>query len=245
MNQLLLKNVCKRYPNQPNYALDHINLTVRKGEFVAVMGRSGSGKTTLLNVTSIIDKIDSGSIYCADKEISAFSDNEATSFRKNDIGFVFQDYMLLDSLTIRENISVALSLKNVDSSKNNDLINNYAKRFNLYEQLEKYPYQLSGGQRQRVSIIRAIIKEPEIIFADEPTGALDLKSSEETMMILSEINKTEKVTILMVTHDVLSASYADRVVLLKDGKLHLEIDKEDCGETFYDVISQALSDRGE
>ncbi|HER3762840.1 TPA: ABC transporter ATP-binding protein, partial [Streptococcus pyogenes] len=177
--------------------------------------------------------------------ISAFSDNEATSFRKNDIGFVFQDYMLLDSLTIRENISVALSLKNVDSSKINDLINNYAKRFNLYEQLEKYPYQLSGGQRQRVSIIRAIIKEPEIIFADEPTGALDLKSSEETMMILSEINKTEKVTILMVTHDVLSASYADRVVLLKDGKLHLEIDKEDCGETFYDVISQALSDRGE
>ncbi|HHJ7245666.1 TPA: ATP-binding cassette domain-containing protein, partial [Streptococcus pyogenes] len=145
----------------------------------------------------------------------------------------------------RENISVALSLKNVDSSKINDLINNYAKRFNLYEQLEKYPYQLSGGQRQRVSIIRAIIKEPEIIFADEPTGALDLKSSEGTMRILSEINKTEKVTILMVTHDVLSASYADRVVLLKDGKLHMEIDKEDCGETFYDVISQALSDRGE
>ncbi|HEQ4409313.1 TPA: ABC transporter ATP-binding protein [Streptococcus pyogenes] len=245
MNQLLLKNVYKRYPNQPNYALDHINLTVRKGEFVAVMGRSGSGKTTLLNVTSIIDKIDSGSIYCADKEISAFSDNEATSFRKNDIGFVFQDYMLLDSLTIRENISVALSLKNVDSSKIDDLINNYAKRFNLYEQLKKYPYQLSGGQRQRVSIIRAIIKEPEIIFADEPTGALDLKSSEGTMRILSEINKTEKVTILMVTHDVLSASYADRVVLLKDGKLHMEIDKEDCGETFYDVISQALSDRGE
>ena len=245
MNQLILKDVCKKYPNQPNEALDHINLTVGKGEFVAVMGRSGSGKTTLLNVTSIIDKIDSGSIYCADREISAFSDNEATNFRKNDIGFVFQDYMLLDSLTIRENISVALSLKNVDSSKIDDLINSYAKRFNLYEQLKKYPYQLSGGQRQRVSIIRAIIKEPEIIFADEPTGALDLKSSEGTMRILSEINKTEKVTILMVTHDVLSASYADRVVLLKDGKLHMEIDKEDCGESFYDVITQALSDRGE
>ena len=245
MNQLILKDVRKKYPNQPNYALDHINLTVGKGEFVAVMGRSGSGKTTLLNVTSIIDKIDSGSIYCADREISAFSDNEATNFRKNDIGFVFQDYMLLDSLTIRENISVALSLKNVDSSKIDDLINSYAKRFNLYEQLKKYPYQLSGGQRQRVSIIRAIIKEPEIIFADEPTGALDLKSSEGTMRILSEINKTEKVTILMVTHDVLSASYADRVVLLKDGKLHMEIDKEDCGESFYDVITQALSDRGE
>ena len=153
--------------------------------------------------------------------------------------------MLLDSLTIRENISVALSLKNVDSSKIDDLINSYAKRFNLHEQLKKYPYQLSGGQRQRASIIRAIIKDPEIIFADEPTGALDLKSSEETMMILSEINKTEKVTILMVTHDVLSASYADRVILLKDGKHHMEIDKKDCGESFYDVISQALSDRGE
>ena len=178
-------------------------------------------------------------------ESNTFSDKEATNFRKNDIGFVFQDYMLLDSLTIRENISVALSLKNVDSSKIDDLINSYAKRFNLYEQLKKYPYQLSGGQRQRVSIIRAIIKDPEIIFTDEPTGALDLKSSEETMMILSEINKTEKVTILMVTHDVLSASYADRVILLKDGKLHMEIDKKDCGESFYDVISQALSDRGE
>lgn len=126
----------QKYPNQLNYALDHINLIVEKGEFVAVMGRSGSGKTTLLNVTSIIDKIDSGNIYCADKEISTFSDKEATNFRKNDIGFVFQDYMLLDSLTIRENISVALSLKNVDSSKIDDLINSYAKRFNLYEQLK-------------------------------------------------------------------------------------------------------------
>ena len=166
MKQLVLKDVCKKYPNQLNYALDHINLIVEKGEFVAVMGRSGSGKTTLLNVTSIIDKIDSGNIYCADKEISTFADKEGTNFRKNDIGVVFQDYMLLDSLTIRENISVALSLKNVDSSKIDDLINSYAKRFNLHEQLKKYPYQLSGGQRQRASIIRAIIKDPEIIFDD-------------------------------------------------------------------------------
>ena len=164
MKQLVLKDVCKKYSNQLNYALDHINLIVEKGEFVAVMGRSGSGKTTLLNVTSIIDKIDSGNIYCADKEISTFSDKEATNFRKNDIGFVFQDYMLLDSLTIRENISVALSLKNVDSSKIDDLINSYAKRFNLHEQLKKYPYQLSGGQRQRASIIRAIIKRPRNYF---------------------------------------------------------------------------------
>ena len=150
MKQLVLKDVCKKYPNQLNYALDHINLIVEKGEFVAVMGRSGSGKTTLLNVTSIIDKIDSGNIYCADKEISTFSDKEATNFRKNDIGFVFQDYMLLDSLTIRENISVALSLKNIDSSKIDDLINSYAKRFNLYEQLKKYPYQLEVKDRGSV-----------------------------------------------------------------------------------------------
>ena len=218
MKQLVLKDVCKKYPNQLNYALDHINLIVEKGEFVAVMGRSGSGKTTLLNVTSIIDKIDSGNIYCADKEISTFSDKEATNFRKNDIGFVFQDYMLLDSLTIRENISVALSLKNVDSSKIDDLINSYAKRFNLYEQLKKYPYQLSGGQRQRVSIIRAIIKDPEIIFADEPTGALDSKSGAQVMELFQKLND-EGVTVLMITHDPDIAAHAKRVVMIRDGEL--------------------------
>ena len=220
MKQLVLKDVCKKYPNQLNYALDHINLIVEKGEFVAVMGRSGSGKTTLLNVTSIIDKIDSGNIYCADKEISTFSDKEATNFRKNDIGFVFQDYMLLDSLTIRENISVALSLKNVDSSKIDDLINSYAKRFNLYEQLKKYPYQLSGGQRQRVSIIRAIIKDPEIIFADEPTGALDSKTSASIMDILYRLNREDGVTIVMVTHDPTLTKYCSRVIHVIDGVIH-------------------------
>ena len=220
----------------------NVKISFKSGSFISLSGESGSGKTTILRCLAGLEKAD-GFIH-VDNEI--WQDEKIfLSPQKRRIGFVFQDYMLLDSLTIRENISVALSLKNVDSSKIDDLINSYAKRFNLHEQLKKYPYQLSGGQRQRASIIRAIIKDPEIIFADEPTGALDLKSSEETMMILSEINKTEKVTILMVTHDVLSASYADRVILLKDGKLHMEIDKKDCGESFYDVISQALSDRGE
>ncbi|AQP41721.1 ABC transporter ATP-binding protein [Streptococcus gallolyticus] len=245
MVQLELKNVCKKYSGQSHYALDHINLVVEKGDFVAIMGRSGSGKTTFLNVSSTIDSIDSGDIFCGDKNIGQLSDKEATEFRKNNVGFVFQDYMLLDSLTIRENIAIALSLQNVDKSKIDDKINDYASELNLYEQLEKYPYQLSGGQKQRASIIRAIIKNPEIVFADEPTGALDLKSSEDTMKLLSKINRMFNVTILMVTHDILSASYANRVVVLKDGQFDKEILKSGCGSTYRDTISQALSKVGE
>ncbi|MCY7202696.1 ABC transporter ATP-binding protein [Streptococcus gallolyticus subsp. gallolyticus] len=245
MVQLELKNVCKKYSGQSHYALDHINLVVEKGDFVAIMGRSGSGKTTFLNVSSTIDSIDSGDIFCGDKNIGQLSDKEATEFRKNNVGFVFQDYMLLDSLTIRENIAIALSLQNVDKSKIDDKINDYASELNLYEQLEKYPYQLSGGQKQRASIIRAIIKNPEIVFADEPTGALDLKSSEDTMKLLSKINRMFNVTILMVTHDILSASYANRIVVLKDGQFDKEILKSGCGSTYRDTISQALSKVGE
>lgn len=245
MAQLELKNVCKKYSGQSHYALDHINLVVEKGDFVAIMGRSGSGKTTFLNAASTIDTIDSGDIFCGDKNIGQLSDKEATEFRKNNVGFVFQDYMLLDSLTIRENIAIALSLQNVDKSQIDGKINDYASELNLYDQLEKYPYQLSGGQKQRASIIRAIIKNPEIVFADEPTGALDLKSSEDTMELLSKINRMFRVTILMVTHDVLSASYANRVVVLKDGQFDKEILKSDCGSAYHDTISQALSKVGE
>lgn len=245
MVQLELKNVCKKYTGQSRYALDHINLAVEKGDFVAIMGRSGSGKTTFLNAASTIDSIDSGDIFCGGKNISHLNDNEATEFRKNNVGFVFQDYMLLDSLTIRENIAVALSLQNVDRAKIDSRIDDYAMELNLYYQLEKYPYQLSGGQKQRASIIRAVIKNPDIVFADEPTGALDLKSSEDTMKLLSKINRVFNVTILMVTHDVLSASYANRVVVLKDGQFDKEIIKSECGSSYHDEISQALSKVGE
>lgn len=208
------------------------------------MGRSGSGKTTLLNSVSTIDKINKGTILCGDVDISKLTDKEASEFRKNEIGFVFQDYMLLDSLTIRENIAVALSLKKVNKKEIDKRIDTYAEMLGIYDQLDKYPYQLSGGQKQRASIIRAIIKKPLILFADEPTGALDLKSSKDIMKIFEKINKELNVTIVMVTHDAISSSYSDRVVLLKDGKIEKEIYRENNG-IFYEDITNSLSKLGE
>lgn len=244
MNKLELKKVYKKYNGQEKYVLDDISLNVKDGEFVSIMGRSGSGKTTLLNSVSTIDKINKGTILCGDVDISKLTDKEASEFRKNEIGFVFQDYMLLDSLTIRENIAVALSLKKVNKKEIDKRIDTYAEIFGIYDQLDKYPYQLSGGQKQRTSIIRAIIKKPLILFADEPTGALDLKSSKDIMKIFEKINKELNVTIVMVTHDAISSSYSDRVVLLKDGKIEKEIYRENNG-IFYEDITNSLSKLGE
>lgn len=244
MNKLELKKVYKKYNDQEKYVLDDISLNVKDGEFVSIMGRSGSGKTTLLNSVSTIDKINKGTILCGDVDISKLTDKEASEFRKNEIGFVFQDYMLLDSLTIRENIAVALSLKKVNKKEIDKRIDTYAEMLGIYDQLDKYPYQLSGGQKQRASIIRAIIKKPLILFADEPTGALDLKSSKDIMKIFEKINKELNVTIVMVTHDAISSSYSDRVVLLKDGKIEKEIYRENNG-IFYEDITNSLSKLGE
>ncbi|MEK8193784.1 ABC transporter ATP-binding protein [Clostridioides difficile] len=244
MNKLELKNVYKKYNGQQKYVLEDIELNVKDGEFVAIMGRSGSGKTTLLNSVSTIDKINEGTILCGDIDITKLTDGQTSEFRKNEIGFVFQDYMLLDSLTVRENIAVALSLKNVRKKEIDSIIDKYAKQLGIYEQLSKYPYQLSGGQKQRVSIIRAIIKKPLILFADEPTGALDLQSSKDIMEVFRKINKELNVTILMVTHDAVSSSYSDRVILLKDGKIEKEIYKQD-NDLFYEEITHSLSKLGE
>lgn len=244
MNKLELKKVYKKYNGQEKYVLDDISLNVKDGEFVSIMGRSGSGKTTLLNSVSTIDKINKGTILCGDVDISKLTDKEASEFRKNEIGFVFQDYMLLDSLTIRENIAVALSLKKVNKKEIDKRIDTYAEMLGIYDQLDKYTYQLSGGQKQRASIIRAIIKKPLILFADEPTGALDLKSSKDIMKIFEKINKELNVTIVMVTHDAISSSYSDRVVLLKDGKIEKEIYRENNG-IFYEDITNSLSKLGE
>ena len=244
MNKLELKNVYKKYNGQQKYVLEDIELNVKDGEFVAIMGRSGSGKTTLLNSVSTIDKINEGTILCGDIDITKLTDGQTSEFRKNEIGFVFQDYMLLDSLTVRENIAVALSLKNVRKKEIDSIIDKYAKQLGIYEQLGKYPYQLSGGQKQRVSIIRAIIKKPLILFADEPTGALDLQSSKDIMEVFRKINKELNVTILMVTHDAVSSSYSDRVILLKDGKIEKEIYKQD-NDLFYEEITHSLSKLGE
>lgn len=244
MIQITLNEVKKSYSSQDRFALSDVDLTILRGEFVAIMGRSGSGKTTLLNIMSTIDTIDSGSVLCGDVNLKDLTDSQAAEFRKNEIGFVFQDYMLLDSLTVRENIAVVLSLKGENSKEIDDKINQYASSVDMYDQLDKYPYQLSGGQKQRVSIIRAIIKEPKILFADEPTGALDLKSSQMIMETLVKINKAYNITIVMVTHDVLSASYADKAYILKDGRIADTITKEEV-TNFYDSINFSLSKVGE
>lgn len=243
MSNLKLKNICKKYSNTANNVLDNINLEIKEGEFVSIMGRSGSGKTTLLNVASTIDKIDTGQILFGNMDVSLLTDKNASEFRKNELGFVFQDYMLLDSLTIRENIAIALSLKQVKPQIVDDEVDKYARELDIYDHLEKYPYQLSGGQKQRASIIRAIIKSPLILFADEPTGALDLQTSKDIMNVFKYINRSKGITILMVTHDAVSASYSDRVVFLNDGRVQKEL-KNYHKDTFYEDIIKQLSKIG-
>lgn len=246
MSKIEVTNLRKKYNGQDDETLKGINLSIDEGEFLAIMGRSGSGKTTFLNILSTIDCIDSksGDVLIDDISIQALSDSQAAIFRKEKIGFVFQDYMLIDSLTVKENIAISLSLVGVRGKEVDPIIEKYAKEFDLFNQLNKYPSDLSGGQRQRVSIIRAIIKQPTIIFADEPTGALDLKSSQVTMEVLSKINKIYNITIVMVTHDALSASYADRVVIMSDGEIEQSLKKTSRNE-FIDQINQLLSEVGE
>ena len=213
MKQLVLKDVCKKYPNQLNYALDHINLIVEKGEFVAVMGRSGSGKTTLLNVTSIIDKIDSGNIYCADKEISTFSDKEATNFRKNDIGFVFQDFQLFPHLSVLDNLTLS-PVKTMGMTKETakEKAVTLLQRLGLGEYADAYPYSLSGGQKQRVALARAMMIDPQIIGYDEPTSALDPELRQEVEKLILQ-NREAGMTQIVVTHDLKFAeSISDHIL---------------------------------
>lgn len=220
MKELLsVKNVVKKYEMAEYNALDNVSFNITQGEFVAIMGSSGSGKTTLLNIASTIDKADCGEIYIKGRNITNMSDSKAADFRKDELGFIFQEYFLLDSLTVRENLSIPLSLLSKSKDKIDEKIESLSSKFDILNQLEKYPYQLSGGQKQRVAVIRAIIKEPAIIFADEPTGALDSNSTESVMNHLHLVNKEMNATIMMVTHDIYAASYASRVIFFKDGKI--------------------------
>ncbi|OSB12519.1 bacitracin ABC transporter ATP-binding protein [Paraclostridium bifermentans] len=239
---LTVKNLVKQYEMAEYKALDDISFDIKQGEFIAIMGASGSGKTTLLNVTSTIDKVDSGEIYIKESNITKMSDYQASEFRKNELGFIFQEYFLLDSLTVRENLSIPLSLLAKQKEKIDKKIEDLAAKFGMLEQLDKYPYQLSGGQKQRVAVIRAIIKEPTIVFADEPTGALDSNSTESVMNHLSLINNEMKATIMMVTHDSYAASYANRVIFFRDGKIVNEILKKDLGDrdNFQNEISKIM-----
>jgi len=223
-------------------AIDDISLEIRTKEFVGIMGASGSGKTTLLNMIAAIDSPSAGHIIFDGMDISDMPERELADFRGKHIGFIFQDYNLLDTLTVYENISLPFVMLKKDVTAIRREVVNIAKIFGIDELLEKYPYEISGGQRQRCACARAIIKEPKIVLADEPTGALDSKSARTLMETLQAMNKELSSTILMVTHDAVTASYCERVLFLQDGKIYNQIIKgEKEKREFFNEILDTLS----
>lgn len=245
MNEILkLDNVEKYYGNKANLtkAVDKISFSVEKGEFVGIMGASGSGKTTLLNCISTIDRVTAGHIYVGDKDITTIRGNELNKFRREELGFIFQDFNLLDTLTGYENIALALSIQNVKPKEIDSRIQEVAKRLGIEEVLNKYSYQMSGEQKQRVAAARALITNPKLILADEPTGALDSKSSRYLLESMKEMNEGLAATILMVTHDAFTASYASRVIFIKDGKIFNEIRRgDDTRKQFFNRIIEVVT----
>ena len=222
-------------------AIDNLSFEVDKGEFVAIMGASGSGKTTLLNVISTIDNVTSGHIYVAGVDITKLKGNELNKFRREELGFIFQDFNLLDTLTAYENIALSLSIQNVSAKEIDSKIKKVSEELDIKDVLKKYPYQMSGGQKQRVASARAIITDPKLVLADEPTGALDSKSAK---MLLEKFNYLDELgaTILMVTHDAFTASYARRVIFIKDGKLFKELHRGECSrKEFFDKIIDVVT----
>lgn len=241
---LELEKVEKYYGNKSSLtkALDGVSFTVSEGEFVAIMGASGSGKTTLLNVISTIDRVTAGHIYVDGEDITVLKGENLNQFRREQLGFIFQDFNLLDSLTAYENIALALSIQDVDVNEIDDRVRRVAKELNIDSVLEKYPYQMSGGQKQRVASARAIITQPKLILADEPTGALDSKSARMLLEQFEALNQKHRATILMVTHDAFAASYATRVIFIKDGKVFNEIRKgKDSRKDFFNAIIEVIT----
>ncbi|AXN37961.1 ABC transporter ATP-binding protein [Peribacillus butanolivorans] len=239
MNILEAKKIHKIYGNKFNKqeVLKGLDINIQEGEFVSIMGASGSGKTTLLNVLSSIDKISNGSIIIDGKEISGMKEKKLAEFRKNHLGFIFQEYNLLDTLTVKENILLPLSITKTANNEAAQKFDTVAKELGIYEVKDKYPNEISGGQKQRTSAARAFIHDPSIIFADEPTGALDSKSASDLLNKLSEMNKKRKATIIMVTHDPVAASYCSRVIFIKDGQIYTQLNKgEESRQTFFKDI---------
>ena len=243
-NILKIDKIEKYYGNKSSLtkALNNLSFEVNKGEFVAIMGASGSGKTTLLNCISTIDKVTSGHIYVDGNDITKLKGNALNKFRREQLGFIFQDFNLLDTLTAYENIALALSIQTVAAKEIETRIQKVAKELDITKILNKYPYQLSGGQKQRVASSRAIITNPKLVLADEPTGALDSKSAKMLLEQFANLNQNNETTILMVTHDAFSASYASRVIFIKDGKIFNEINRgNDNRKEFFDKIIDVVT----
>lgn len=245
MSQILrLENVEKYYGNKNNVtkAVDNISFTVEKGEFVGIMGASGSGKTTLLNCISTIDRVTAGHIYVDGDDITAMKGTKINSFRRNALGFIFQDFNLLDTLTAYENIALPLSIQNVKPAEIQKQVEEMAEKLDIKNVLNKHSYEMSGGQKQRVAAARALITNPKLVLADEPTGALDSKSSRYLLNSMKKLNEELEATILMVTHDAFTASYAGRVIFIKDGRIFNEIRKgNDSRKEFFDKIIDVVT----
>lgn len=245
MNTVLeVANVEKYYGNKGNLtkALDKISFRVEEGEFVGIMGASGSGKTTLLNCLSTIDRITSGKIVVDDIDITRLKGNHLNRFRREELGFIFQDFNLLDTLTAYENIALALTIQRVKPEKIQKDVEKMSEQLGITQVLHKYPYEMSGGQKQRVACARAMVANPKLVLADEPTGALDSKSARMLLESFQYMNQKLGATILMVTHDAFTASYADRILFIKDGKLFNELHRgEDSRKEFFNRIIEVVT----
>lgn len=245
MNTILkVQNLQKYYGGKGNVtkAVDNISFSVTEGEYIGIMGASGSGKTTLLNCVSTIDLATAGHIFIDDKDVTKMKSAALSKFRREKLGFIFQDFNLLDTLTAYENIALALTIIKTPTKEIDKRVCEVAGLLSITDVLQKYPYQMSGGQKQRVASARAIITNPSMILADEPTGALDSKSAKMLLESLKKLNDTRNATIMMVTHDAFTASYCKRILFIKDGKLFNELIRgNDTRKEFFNKIMEVIA----
>lgn len=243
---LTAENVKKVYGSRGNLylALEDINFEINEGEFVGIMGPSGAGKTTLLNVISTIDKPTDGMVTIDGEDVVKMSDSKLSNFRRDKLGFLFQDFNLLDTLTLKENIVLPLALAKIPHAEIEKRVEQIAVTLGIEDLLIKFPYEVSGGQKQRAAAARAMVHQPKLILADEPTGALDSKSSRELLQCLSDLNKNQEATIMMVTHDPFAASYCERIIFIKDGNLFTELAKGEDRKEFFQKILDVLKTLG-
>ncbi|TCZ80175.1 ABC transporter ATP-binding protein [Paenibacillus albiflavus] len=241
---LKVQNIEKYYGNKGNVmkAIDNISFEVERGEYIGIMGASGSGKTTLLNCISTIDTVTSGHIFINDQDITSLKSKKLSKFRREQLGFIFQDFNLLDTLTAYENIALALTIMNIPAGEIHQRVHEVADKLMITSVLNKFPYQISGGQKQRVASARAIVTNPSLILADEPTGALDSKSAKMLLESMETLNQEMQATILMVTHDAFTASYCKKILFIKDGKIFTELIRgNDTRKQFFNQIIEIVA----
>ena len=237
----LKKTYSSKHGRNRSKALNGISFQVDKGEFVGIMGPSGAGKSTLLNIIATIDQATEGEVVIGGQKLQTMDEDALATFRREKLGFIFQDYNLLDTMTFRENIELPLVLSRERPEDIRRKVDEVTKRLEITASLDKYPYEVSGGQRQRASAARAIISDPQLVLADEPTGALDSKSSAELLRCLTDLNEKNAATILLVTHDAFTASYCKRILFIKDGEIFTEIDRGGSRKEFFDQILKVLA----